>query len=87
MKKVKLKVLPIAIFVLVNAVAMILPTPLRAQTPSDRGIAPSSRMIRPVLIGDSLPNVSVAATNGEATSLRSICNGKPSVLIFYRGGW
>lgn len=77
----------IVIFVLVNALALLAPNSLWAQMAPDRGVAESARMIRPVLIGDSLPNVVVATTAGEAISLRSICNSKPTILIFYRGGW
>ncbi len=37
--------------------------------------------------GDTLPEVSVADTNGKPEGLRAIVARKPTVLIFYRGGW
>lgn len=86
MKNFVTKFLLITILGLVNAVVLLTFAPLNAQTAPDRGIAPSSRLIRPVLIGDSLPNVSVATIEGKTVSLRTICS-KPTVLIFYRGGW
>lgn len=37
--------------------------------------------------GDPIPDVSVRTTAGDAVSLAKLVSGKPTVLIFYRGGW
>ncbi len=37
--------------------------------------------------GDSLPEVSVRSLDGKELTIRSVVAKKPSVLIFYRGGW
>lgn len=38
-------------------------------------------------VGDTIPDVSVAGIKGGSVSLRAIVSKKPTVLIFYRGGW
>jgi len=46
---------------------------------------PSS--IKPLEVGEAIPNVSIQASNGEPASFEAIVEGKKTVLIFYRGGW
>ena len=43
--------------------------------------------VSPLLIGASTPSVLLANQKGELTELDSVLAGKPSVVIFYRGGW
>jgi len=43
--------------------------------------------VAPLLIGAEIPHVAIVGANGETTQLSSILDGKPSVIIFYRGGW
>lgn len=43
--------------------------------------------ISPLLIGETIPDVSVLTMTGQSTSLRSEVAKKPTVLVFYRGGW
>ncbi len=43
--------------------------------------------VSPVLIGSTIPDVSVKTVTGENASLRDLVATKPTVLIFYRGGW
>lgn len=43
--------------------------------------------ISPLLIGESLPNATLLDTNGSEVSLQTILKEKPTVLVFYRGGW
>src|SRR5690606_38479477 len=38
-------------------------------------------------VGDSIPDVKVQTAAGETISLKQLTSAKPSVLIFYRGGW
>lgn len=43
--------------------------------------------ISPLLVSETFPNVKVGATDGELTAFHSIVKEKPTVVIFYRGGW
>ena len=43
--------------------------------------------ISPLLIGETLPKASLQDTDGKSIELSSILQSKPSVLVFYRGGW
>ncbi len=50
-------------------------------------IAPSADKISPILLGSALPDPALRDRDGNATNLRKVVDGKPSVLVFYRGGW
>jgi peroxiredoxin len=43
--------------------------------------------ISPLLIGEKIPPTTVSSVTGEVLSLQDIVKKKPSVVIFYRGGW
>jgi hypothetical protein len=50
--------------------------------------APLSRdAIRPLLIGSVAPAAAVLSLDGEELDLADIVTQKPTVLIFFRGGW
>ena len=50
-------------------------------------IADSAEDICPVPIGNGIPNVRITALDGTAVHLLDIIHQKPTVIIFYRGGW
>src|SRR6266481_1658759 len=41
----------------------------------------------PLKAGDSIPNVTLRTEEDKEVSLRKLVSEKPTVLIFYRGGW
>jgi len=41
----------------------------------------------PIEVGTTLPDAQVRNLEGEAVGLQALVAGKPSVLVFYRGGW
>lgn len=43
--------------------------------------------ISPFLIGEQIPDVELKDIAGETVALKSIIQSRPSVLIFFRGGW
>ena len=43
--------------------------------------------VQPLLIGSSVPDVIVRSVDGQDVRLREAVAGKPTALIFYRGGW
>ena len=43
--------------------------------------------ISPILIGETLPNANFQNADGPSIQLRTLLEEKPTVLVFYRGGW
>jgi len=50
-------------------------------------IADRAEDISPLLIGEKIPGISLISTSGNQETLAAITGGKPSILLFYRGGW
>ena len=43
--------------------------------------------VRPLREGDRAPSATLARPDGQPMTLSAVYSAKPSVLIFYRGGW
>ncbi len=43
--------------------------------------------VSPILVGREMPNVSFKNKEGKRVKLSEIRDGKPTVLVYYRGGW
>lgn len=54
---------------------------------SQAEIADSPTQVHPVLIGSSVPDVLLRGDQDEDAGLKQAVAGKPTVLVFYRGGW
>lgn len=69
----------------VTLAVLCLATPVvgRAQ----HGAPTSAQDIKPLLIGASVPDVTLQTPDGKAFNLKAAAAKKPTVLIFYRGGW
>lgn len=50
-------------------------------------VAEKPEDICPLLNGEKIPNTQVLDKEGAAVSLNKIISKKPTVLVFYRGGW
>lgn len=50
-------------------------------------IANKAEDICPLLVGETLPNEQIMNLENKAVELFSILKQKPTVLVFYRGGW
>lgn len=57
-----------------------------SETLSDR-VAPDAEDIHPILVGMKVPNVTLTSVEGKPVKLYSLLEKKPTVLVFYRGGW
>jgi peroxiredoxin len=55
------------------------------QPPQELPTAASA--IRPLLIGATVPPITLTTVEGQAFNLNEALKQKPSVLIFYRGSW
>jgi peroxiredoxin len=47
----------------------------------------SAQDVHPLGVGDSVPDGTLTTIEGKKVSLKTLITRKPSVLIFYRGGW
>lgn len=52
-----------------------------------KSVAGSAAEISPVLTGTQIPNATLQTVNGKRVQLQNLISQKPTVLIFYRGGW
>ena len=43
--------------------------------------------VRPLLVGASMPPAQLQTVKGESLDLGSAIAAKPTILVFYRGGW
>ncbi len=50
-------------------------------------IAQTAEQVTPILNGQELPDVNLVTVDGKPVNLRELASEKPSVIIFYRGGW
>lgn len=50
-------------------------------------VAASAEDVCPIKVGMSIPNVLLRSVDGTEVNLREEVTKKPTVLIFYRGGW
>lgn len=58
---------------------------MRAESANNE-VASVARAVCPVLIGTKIPEVTLRAVDGSAVNLSTVLK-KPSVIVFYRGGW
>lgn len=49
--------------------------------------ASSADEVTPLLIGATIPDVTVKNIDGETVNLRQLVAKQPTILVFYRGGW
>ncbi len=47
----------------------------------------SAQDVHPLGVGDSVPDGTLTTIEGKKVGLKALITQKPSVLIFYRGGW
>lgn len=50
-------------------------------------LAESANEVTPLLDGQKIPNAAVALADGSPVSLQALTMQKPSIVLFYRGGW
>lgn len=53
----------------------------------ETGIAPTADTTKPVQKGTAMPDAAVRDSEGNETTLKKLTAGKPTVLVFFRGGW
>lgn len=76
-------------FVTIPRMALIscLLTVAMPQVNGEDQVAWSAQQICPVMAGTKIPNTAFTEIDGTTLDLMSRVSQKPTVLIFYRGGW
>lgn len=59
----------------------------QSQNDSMTNVALTAETVRPLLIGATVPNITLTRVDGKDFVLGTELQLKPTVLIFYRGGW
>ena len=54
---------------------------------AESGVAPAADQVRPLLIGATVPELTLTDAEGAAFDLAAALSKKPAVVVFYRGGW
>ena len=47
----------------------------------------SAENVQPLLVGAEIPKVGLTRSDGSPCELAELIKTKPSIIIFYRGGW
>lgn len=50
-------------------------------------VATSPENVNPLLIGANIPDVTLKSIENKEVNLLALVKNKPTVFIFYRGGW
>lgn len=58
-----------------------------AASASTADVPASAEDVRPLLVGSAVPDVRLPAADGGEVDLLASARAKPTILIFYRGGW
>jgi peroxiredoxin len=54
---------------------------------SNKEIYSSAETVQPLLIGAEIPDVILTRIEGSTCRLAELVKSKPSIVVFYRGGW
>ncbi len=61
---------------------------LSVQATGDEGtVAASANEVKPVKAGTPMPESTLMTLDKKETTVKRLLDGKPTVMIFYRGGW
>jgi hypothetical protein len=60
----------------------------RVQAGSDFRVVPNdAQAVQPILAGQTFPQSALKGVDGSAVDVSALLAEKPSVVVFYRGGW
>jgi peroxiredoxin len=74
-------------FLKIGLTSFVLILTLQAHALDRTQIADTAENVTPLLIGQTAPNSTIQTVDGDPVSLKALTMQKPTVLIFYRGGW
>ncbi len=83
----KMKVSLGSIRLLVALGFLLMPFAARALSTGQHPVADSAEQICPRLVGTQIPALQLRLADGSEVLLDSLWAKKPTVLVFFRGGW
>lgn len=66
---------------------LLVATGKSALAAAEKPLPQSPQDVHPLAVGDSVPNGTLTTLTGKTVDLKTLVAQKPSILIFYRGGW
>lgn len=72
---------------LYNTITTLLLVAIFSITTFSQEVPNSPADVNPILVNSTIPDVMVKTIESEDVTLRSVVAEKPTMLIFYRGGW
>jgi len=72
---------------LIHAMANLVVAGVLGQAAYAESVPTDASAVRPLLIGATVPDVQLRSVASDAFALRDAVKTKPTVVIFYRGGW
>ena len=70
-----------------TTIFVLLLLPVLTFAASKEGIPTDANDIRPILVSQTIPDVTLTDINGKSVSLKQLTQKQPTLLIFYRGSW
>ncbi|MEO8167537.1 MAG: peroxiredoxin-like family protein [bacterium] len=74
------------VFLFLAMIGFVVPDKLHSED-SDGNIAPSADAVCPIKVGMEVPALTLAGVDGKPFDVGTAIRQKPTVLVFYRGGW
>lgn len=71
----------------INLVILLIMFSITMIGQNKKSAAKSSDQICPILVGEKIPSASLKSVNNNEVNLIKLISKKPTLLIFYRGGW
>lgn len=71
----------------IAAVGLLALAAAGCRTSRELTVAAAPTAVQPLRVGDRVPSVALTTFAGQAEPLADLLGGKPTILIFYRGGW
>jgi len=65
----------------------VVPGGIAMAAPQENPVPLTAQEVHPLAVGDSVPDGILSTITGKGVGFRKLIAQKPSVVIFYRGGW
>ena len=66
---------------------LLISTPFNNAMSASGEVAGSPGQICPILVGKEIPQITLEDIDGNLFELKKAISNKPTVLIYFRGGW
>ncbi|MFL0808794.1 MAG: AhpC/TSA family protein [Agarilytica sp.] len=70
-----------------QVVALLVVFSVSSELWADKAVAQSAADTCPIQVGETLPSLSLPGLDGKSHDVKRLVAQKPTIMIFYRGGW